>query len=380
MRKMTAKLIKIISWNPKQEQIHAVKGLYVAKDQVNCVRVVVLKVEPTIKQCKCFLVDVGEVKWFDENQIFCCPSEYQNMRPLAMRFCLYGLIEFKGNRNSSKIVSKQLTNKEVWAKIKIKPNEFYKQTGKHQPIPVILYDSLERQSRTNVSAFIMEKMVSTFKPPMLSKSHTNYVTITHISKVTGNIYCHIINSSNDLKYVKSMIEVAVENGVHRCYDDFHSETDLHELLAINANKLHLIYSEYDRSWYRAKIVQLETNLYGSDENNIYSQCNVCCYLVDYGNTRVISLTNIYTLNGILAQYPALAVAMALDGVRMTHTKIDQLKTILLRGDDVFVDVIEMVNCDDSNKSKTVSLVTVKKLEKSAVNDETFLCNLNRILR
>lgn len=379
MRKMTAKLIKMISSDPKRAKIYAIKGLYVAKVKKNCVRVVVLKVEPAIKQCKCFLVDVGEVKWFDENDIFCCPAEFRDIRPLAMRFCLYGLIEFKENRNSSKIVTKELANRDVWAKIKIKPDEFYQQTRKHQSIPVILYDSLERPTRTNVSAIIMEKMVSTFKPPMLSKSHTNYVTITHISKVTGNIYCHIINSLNDLMYVQSMIEAMVDNGVRQCYDNFHSEMDLHELLAINANKLHLIYSEYDRNWYRAKILQLETNLHGSDENNIHSQCNVCCYLVDHGNTRVVSLKHVYTLHGILAQYPALVVAMALDGVRMTHTKIDQLKTLLRRGDDVFVDVIEVVKCGDSNKSKTVSLVVVKKLEKSAVNEETFLCNLNNIL-
>lgn len=380
MRQMTSKLIKMIASDPKQSHIRSGKWIYVVKDKQSCYRVIVLKVEPEINQCKCFLIDVGEVKWFEENDIFSCPYEFCGIQPMAMRFALYGLVEFKDNRRSSEIIAKELTNKDVWAKVKIKPHEFHKKNGKYHPIPVILYDSLERYARMNISADIMEKMVSAFKPPKLSKSRTNYVSITHISKVTGNIYCHVINSANDLKYVNSMIEALVESGVRQYYDNFQSETALHEMLAINANKLYLIYSEYDQNWYRATILQLETDLDGSDSKNICSHCSVYCFLVDYGNTRVVNLTNVYMLPGILAQYPHLAVAMTLDNVRMTRDKIDQLKTLLLPCDNVCVDVVKTMECGDSNKTKSISLVKITKTMKSTTDNHTYVCDINRILR
>ncbi|XP_031636543.1 uncharacterized protein LOC116349304 [Contarinia nasturtii] len=376
MRKMTSKLIQTITANPKRCRIRSNDDLYVVKDKQNYYRATVLKIEPEIVQCKCFLVDIGCVKWFDEDEIFICPREFRDIPALAMRFCLYGLVEFKNSRSASEITVNELSNKELWAKIKIKPKDFYKQTGKHKPIPVILYDTMNRNARTNISADIMEKIVATFKPPKLSKTRTNYVSITHISKVTGNIYCHLINSMNDLKYVIGMIDAVVENGVRQSYEHFESETDLHELLAINANKLYLIYSEHDQMWYRATILQLETDVSESTEKNICRQCNVYCFLVDYGNTRVVNLTNVYDLPGILARYPHLAVAITLDGVHMSRTKIDQLKMLLLPGDNVFVDVIETMNCGDSNKTKTVSVAKISKLEKNMVNNETYVSDIN----
>lgn len=376
---MTSQLIKMITSDPKRSYIRIGNGIYVVKDHQSYYRAVVLKVEPEINQSKCFLIDVGEVKWFEQDDIFSCPYEFRGIQPMAMRFSLYGLIEFKDNRGSSEIIVKELLNKEVWAKIKITSQEFNAKSGKHKPIPVILYDSMDRYARMNISADIMEKMVLAFKPPKLSKSRTNYVSITHISKVTGNIYCHVINSANDLKYVNSMIEALVEHGPRQYYDNFQSETALHELLAINANKLYLVYSEYDRNWYRATILQLETDLDGSDAKNICSHCSVYCFLVDYGNTRVVNLTNVFILPGILAQYPHLAVAMTLDGVHMTRAKIDELKTLLMTGDNVCVDVIDTMKCGDSNKTKTISLVKITKISKDNEDNHTFVCDINHIL-
>lgn len=380
MRRMTSKLIQTIAANPQRRRLQSNDDLYVVKDKQNYYRATVVKIEPEITQCKCFLVDIGSVKWFDEDDIFACPREFCEIPPLAMRFCLYGLVEFKYNRGANEITTDELSNKEVWAKIKIKPKEFYKQIGKHKPIPVILFDSMNRSARTNISADIMEKLVATFKPPKLSKSRTNYVCITHISMVTGNIYCHLINSMNDLKYVIDMIDAIVKNGVRQSYENFGSETDLHELLAINANKLYLIYSEHDQNWYRATILQLETDVSGSSEKNICRQCNVYCFLVDYGNTRIVNLTNVYDLPGILARFPHLAVAITLDGVHMSRKKIDQLKMLLLPGDNVFVDVIETMNCGDSNKTKTISLAKISKLEKETANNETYVCDINWLLK
>lgn len=381
MRKMTSKLIQTVASNPKRPRIQSGGELYVVKDKQNYYRANVVKFEAEINQCNCFLVDIGSIKWFDEDDIFECPREFRGVPPMAFRIALYGLMEFKENRSASEIIAMELANKELWAKIKMKPKEFHKQNDKHTPIPVILYDSPDRHKylRLNISGYIMEKMVATFKPPKLSKSRTNYVTITHISKVTGNIYCHVINNSTDLKYVNAMIEALVENGIRQFYENFESETDLHELLAINANKFYLIYSEHDQSWYRATILQLETNVSASKEKNICNRCNVYCFLVDYGNTRVVNLTNVYGLPGILAQYPHLAIAMTLDGVHMTRTKIDRLKSLLLPGDNVFVDVYETMDCGDSNKTKTISLVKITKLEKSAINNETYVCEINRLM-
>lgn len=379
MRKMTSKLIQSVTSNPKLSRIRSTDEVYVVKDKQNYYRAIVLKVESEIEHCKCFLVDIGNVKWFSLLDIFDCPSEFQYIPPMAMRFSLYGLVEFKENRDASEIITMELSNKELWAKIKIKPEEFYKQGDKHQPIPVILYDSMHRSDRNNISADIMEKMVATFKPPKLLNCRTNYLTITHISKVTGNIYGHLINSSNDLKYVNAMIEAVVEKGVRQSYEHFESETKLHEILAINANKLYMIYSQYDRTWYRATVLQLETDLCESKKKNICQSCIVYCFLVDYGNTRVVNLTNVYHLPGILALYPYLAVAVTLDGVHMTRTKIDELKEILLPGDNVFVDVIETMECGDSNKTKTICVAKVSKLEKCAVSNETYVCEINQLL-
>ncbi|XP_055303756.1 uncharacterized protein LOC129569178 isoform X2 [Sitodiplosis mosellana] len=380
MRKMTSKLIQTVALNPKRSRIQIGNELYVVRDKQSCYRTIVLKLETEINECKCFMVDIGCVKWCDEEDIFGCPHEFREIPPMAIRFSLYGLIEFKESRGASEIIAMELANKELWAKIKMKPKEFRKQDGKRTPIPAIFYDSVDRYNRVNISADIMEKMVVTFKPPKLSKGRTNYVAVTHVSKVTGNIYGHVISNSTDLKYVNAMIEALVENGVCQCYEHFESETDLHELLAINANKLYLIYSEHDQTWYRATILQLETDVSASKEKNICSRCSVYCFLVDYGNTRVVNLTNVYGLRmGILAQYPHLAIAMTLEGVHMTRDKIDRLKTLLLPGDNVFVDVYQTMDCGDSNRTKTISLAKISKLEKSAINNETYVCEINRLM-
>lgn len=380
MRKMTSNLIQRMTLNPKRSRLRCGDDFYVVKEKKIYYRAIVLEMEPEIEQCKCFLVDIGEIKWFEENDIFGCPREFRYIAPLAMRFSLYGLIEFKENRKVNDIVANDLSNKEVWAKIKIKPKEFYAQIGKHKPIPVILYDTLDHNTRTNISGDIMEKMLATLKPPQPFKNCTNYLSITHISTMTGNIYGHMLYSSNDLKYIDGMIEAQVQRGVHQMYDNFESETELHELLAINANKLYLIYSEHDRSWYRATILQLETDLCETKTKNICSQCSVYCFLVDYGNTRAVNLTNVYGLPGILAQYPHMAVALTLEGVHMTRSKIDQLKILLLPGDNVLVDIIETMDCGDSNKTKTISLAKIMKVEKNAINNETNMCEINRLLR
>lgn len=376
MRKMTSNLIQKMTSHPKRSKIRCGSDIYVVKDKQIYFRAIVLKFEPDIEQCKCFLIDVGEVKWFNEDDVFRCPREYRDIPSFAMRFSMYGLTEFKANRKVNEVIENELTNKDVWAKIKIKPKDFYAQIGKHKPIPVILFDTMDHNTRTSISADIMKKMVTTFKPPQLSKNQTNYVSITHISKVTGNIYCHVLNSLNDLHYVNAMIEAQAHSGVRQFYENFQSETDLHEILAINANKLYLIYSEREKTWYRATILQLETDLNATNDKN---KCNVYCFLVDYGNTRVVNLTNVFILPGILAQYPHLAVALTLEGVHMTRPKIDRLKTLLLPGDNVFVDIIETMDCGDSNKTKTISLAKVVKLEKNAINNETYVREINRLL-
>lgn len=381
MRQMTSKLNKLIVKAPKHARVCSGDTIYIVKDKQNCYRTVILKVESEIDQCKCFLIDIGEIKWFGNSQIFKCPHEFQDVQPMAMRFSLHGLTEFKDNRSACEIIAAELSNKIVWAKIKIKSHEFYKRNGKYDAIPVIVYDSVDRRTRINLSADIMEKMVLAFKPPKLLKGRNNYVTVTHISKVTGNIYGHIINSVNDLKYVNGMIEALVESGnVRQYYDSFESETALHKQLAMRANTLYLIYSEYDRCWYRATILQLETNLNGSDVHNISGQCNAYCFLVDYGNTRIVNLTNVYVLPGILAQYPHLTVAMALYGMTMTADKVERLKTILQPGDNVCVDVVESINCGDSNKTKTISRVKMTKIDKDIKTNQTFVCDINRMLR
>lgn len=381
MRQMTAKLIKNIASNPKQPlRVHG-DGIYVAKDKHNFYRIVVLKAETESGQCKCFFVDTGETKWIDCGDIFVCPREFRHIRSMAMRFCLYGLIEFKDNRGCCDIINTELTNRDVWAKIKIESHDIYTEDGKYRPIPVILFNSMDRNKRNNISADIMEKMVSAFKSPHLTTVRTNYVTVTHISKVSGNIYCHVINNKNDLKYVNRCIEALVGNGLRQSYDNFQSEMELHEQLAINSNKLHLIYSEYDKKWCRAKILQLETNVEGFDEKDIGGgHCNVYCFLVDYGNTRAVELTNVYDLTGILALYPPLAVAMTLHGVHMNRTKIDEMKQLLSPGDKVCVDVVETINYCNSNKTKSILLAKITKIDKDAENNQTVACDINRMLQ
>lgn len=381
MRQMTSKLNKLIVQAPKHTRVRSGDTIYIVKDKQNCYRTVILKVEAEINQCKCFLIDIGEIKWFENSQIFICPHEFQDVQPMAMRFSLHGLTEFKDNRSACEIIATELSNKVVWAKIKIKSHAFHKRNGKYDAIPAILYDSADRRTRINLSADIMEKMVLAFKPPKLLKGRTNYVTITHISKVTGNIYGHIINSANDLEYVNGMIGALVQNGnVRQHYDSFESEKALHEQLAMSANTLYLIYSEYDRCWYRATILQLETNLNGSDVCNVSSQCNAYCFLVDYGNTRIVNLTNVYVLPGILAQYPHLTVAMTLHGTTMTADKIGRLKTVLQPGDNVCVDVVESINCGDSKKTKTIARVKITKIDKNTKTNQTFVCDINRMLQ
>lgn len=366
---MTSRLIKSATEHPKHFNSN---HIYVVKDKTHFYRVKVKKFESMINQCECSLIDIGSVKWYDAEQIFYCPNKYQ-IAPMAIRFSLHGLSDFKENRKVREIIASELNEKCVWAKIKTTSSEYYGQR-KQKSISITLYDSPEKKVRINISSMIMEKLMAAFTPPKLLSNHTNFVRVSHISKVTGIIYCHVVYSMNDLRFINKKIESFVGYGVCQYYKVAASEKQLQTAIANNSDKLYLIYSSNDECWYRATILQLETDFTVSND---LSNCSVHCFLVDYGYTRCITLDNVFDLTGILEMYPYFAVATLLDGIQMTAEKIEILKDLLQPGDDVMVDVIKRIENGEKNKTKSITLVTMQQLRK--YNDTTRLYEINQLI-
>lgn len=368
---MEAGLFKAITYAPIPPNKLSTKEVYVLKHKKQYHRIKISKLMADLNQCKCFLIDVGTIRVGKIDNIFCCPTEFRSVPPLAIRFSLYGLDEFADNRNARDILTAELMDRCVWAKLKIKNSE-YDQTKDKRPIPVILYDSATNKSRKNLNAWLIDKLIETFSPPKLSPDDTNYMTVSHISKSTGTIYCHVTSGLNDLRYVIGMIERYVGAGVYEHFADISSGTDLHKLIASQPKRLYLVYCEHEKCFYRATILQLETDYTETHFSHI-----VYCFLVDYGNIRAIRLKNVFELSGVLAKYPYFAVAVKLAGIKMTEEAYKRLKEVLMPGDSVMIRAVQIVDNHEQNKTKSIAHVKMMKFFQHG--HKTKLCVVNELI-
>lgn len=372
---MTSKLTTAVASVQRHPIEYFPDEIYVVMDKNQYYRAKILKEEKAVDQCKCFLIDVGTMNWYCDTNIFQCPFDLQRIPPMAIHLNLIGLTEFNDNRNARQIVVANLAEKVVWAKIHTKKEDF----KRNKSIDVFLYDTIDPESRTNLGSQIMEKLVETFSPPRLSKSLTNYVVISHVSKSTGIIYCHMLYDTNDIKYVNDMIQVYAKHELWQSFKNAESETEIHHSIANNAGKLYLVWSHRDENWYRATIVQLETDAASASikHDKLFRHCYAYCFLIDHGNTRYIPLDAVYELDGILSKYPFLVVALQLDGVHMIPAKIRRLKELLPQGEKVMVDVVQRYINEDANKPVTISVVKMARVPKYAGDSK---CNVNDLLQ
>lgn len=356
MRTMTSQLIATVKQHP--EHIRCSKIYYACGEDNRHYRIQVIRFDAESDLYKCFLCDIGSTKWFNRKQIYYCPSDIRHIAPMAVRFSLYELTAFKESRKACELVVSELSEKCVWAKIKITEDEYRK--NKPRSIPAILYDSNDKKRRTDITSIITNKLMATFSAPKLFLKRTNYVKISHISKTTGIIYGHVTYSMNDLRFINDMIRAKVKARPKPSYTHANSDRELQATIAEDPSKLHLVYSECDRCWYRATILELETDF---TKPNDLKKCSAFCFLVDYGLTRSIFFIDICELNGILSIYPYFAVAMLLDNFQVTKDNIRQLKRVLLPDNDVMVDVERVIDTPKSNKTKCVAVVRMQQLRK-----------------
>lgn len=369
MRKISAQLIG----SPRKHPRRIVSNkMYAFEENRLYHRVEVVRFEEETGQFKCFLCDIGSTKWLDQSQIVRCPSAVRHVAPLAIRFSLHELAAFKESRKACELVVSELHGKCVWARIMVTEPEY--RANRPRSIPAILYDAGDKKRRHNISSAIMEKLVATFSAPKLLPRRTNYVKVSHVSTTNGIIYGHITHSMNDLRFINQMICSKVAAGPRPSYTHIHAGTELHVAIAKHPDRLHLVYTAYDRCWYRAIILELETDF---TKSNDLKRCSAYCFLVDYGLTRSVRLADIHELNGILSIYPYFAVAMLLDGVRMAPEIVAQLKGILSPGDDVMVDVVRVMDSAERNKTKSVALVKMQQLRK--YHDTTRLYDINQLV-
>lgn len=359
--------------SPKKHPKHLIAGqIYLAVDNHRYHRVNVLRFDGEVDQFKCFHCDVGATKWYKRDQIYRCPSTIRSIAPMAVRFSLHELTAFAESRKACELVVSELHERSVWAKIKITEDEYRK--SKPRSFPAIFYDSNDRKRRTNISTIIMEKLVATFSAPKLIPKRTNYVKISHVSKISGIVYGHVTYTMNDLRFINEMIRMKVAAKPQQSYTHADSDVALQATIAKQPDKLYLVYSTHDRCWYRATILELATDF---TKSNDLRNCSAFCFLVDYGLTRSIRFSDICELHGILSIYPYFAVAMLLDNVRMTIENIAQLKETLLPDNDVMVDVVRVIDTHDSNKTKSVSLVQMQQLRR--YNNTTQLYDINQLI-
>lgn len=178
MRKLVVKLMQAVHADSSNPSVCDTHKIYVVKDDNQYYRARISHYDAKSDQCKCFLIDVGTTNWYDLINVFHCPFELQQIRPMAIRLKLQNLAEFKDNRNARAIIVRELSQKVVWARIQTKKDEFFGSKS----ITVILFDRLDRETRIDICSEIKEQLVETFSPPRLLQHLTNYVVISHISK------------------------------------------------------------------------------------------------------------------------------------------------------------------------------------------------------
>lgn len=366
---MTSQLISSPRKRPKRIVSNKI---YAIDENRRCYRVQVVRFEEETGQFKCFMCDIGSTKWFDQAQIFRCPSALRHIAPQAIRFSLHELAAFKESRKACELVVSELSDKCVWARIKITESEY--RTDRPRSMPAILYESIDKKRGTNISSVITEKLVATLLAPKLLARRSNYVKVSHVSTTSGIIYGHITYSMNDLRFINQMIGSKVTAEPRRAFAHIDNGKELQMAIAKHPDRLHLVYTSYDRCWYRAIILELETDF---TKSNDLKRCSAFCFLVDYGLTRSARLTDIYELNGILSIYPYFAVAMLLADVRMTPENIAQIKETILPGNDVMVDVVRVMDTSDCCKAKSVALVKMQQLRK--YHDTTRLYDINDLV-
>lgn len=322
-------------------------------------RVRVLNTDVERKRCRCFFIDIGTKAWHDRAAIYKCIKIYKKIHPLAIQFSLFSVDCSVDNPDIEKIIAVCLTNQIVRTAVKTKADEYFYDDNNGK-IAAVFHDT----NGLNLNELIMEKIGENYSTPQLSKQSTNNVSISHVSKTPGRIYCHLANCTKDLEYVEKLIQKSISYGV-ACFFRNASQS----MISNHNGKLFLVYCRDNNRWYRACVLP-EPATDGTQSDSVAEaarkRTNVRCFFVDYGQVMIINSNYIYELTGILSKIPHLAILVQLHQTKEMNDDwngiwMERIKGILSVGDRVKVDVVEAEGAIDANADFDTDLVPVVRM-------------------
>lgn len=260
-------------------------------------RVRVEKVDDSRRQCFCFFIDEGDLRWYDMNEMYICQNKFLKLAPQAIRFALHGLEEFDENDFAKKHLEDVLLNPRITfvGQIFTKKEDYIAQEESDDLeaiVQVVMYDT-STDDDINLHPIIVERICADIPPPELVHSTLTPVIVSHISD-NGDVFCQLLK--NGLHYVNKLIHKLTQPEAH----------DRSQTLATpnSTNKtLFLIFDEEAHRWCRGKLISE-----GKQGNTMF--------LVDYGKTKVVPLSKIYrieSLNQALLTFPPQAIQVKLYG-------------------------------------------------------------------
>lgn len=257
-------------------------------------RVRVEKVDDSRRKCFCLLVDDGEQRWFDMQEMFVCPAKFMKFPPQAIRFALHGLEEFDENEFARQHLEDTLLNSPpLIGQIFTKKDDFISQEESDDleaVIQVVLYDTSTADD-VNLHPIIVQKICASIPAPELVHSKLTPVIVSNIAD-NGDIFCQL--QQNGIHYVNKLIHKIMQPGTG------------HQTLPstnIANSKLFLVFDEAMYKWCRGQLIRE-----GKQENTMF--------LVDYGKTTTVPLSMIYRIESLsqaLLTFPAQAIQVKLIG-------------------------------------------------------------------
>lgn len=270
--------------------------------------------------CECFFIDVGQFEAIAHSDLYRAIDGVPEIPPQAICFKLFGFDELYRCPRIQRYFSAWLIGKHLFGCLMMAKAQYQIQVDHGIKWPKVSITPFVHHPKFMLyKPILLAKMGESLPKPTFSNGIVN-AKVSHISPL-GLVYFHLDEQSID--YIGTLIQQFVsDNQQLTCRFRF-SEA---------SHCVVLIYDIERNIYHRAKIITVET---GSPSTKYK------CYCMDTGDTRSVTVSEIFTLNenSILNYYPGQAVPALLHSV-CEDTEIERLKDILTNSGRIQVKAID----------------------------------------
>lgn len=272
--------------------------------------------------CDCFFIDIGKFEAIPHENLFNCANIFQKIPPQAICFKLFGFQELYYCPQIEHYFSAWILNKQLLGCLMMTEAQYQVQLNHGIKMP-----------KVSITPFVFYPKITLYKPillkqigesiakPVFSLYGFTNAKVSHVSP-HGVVYFQLDERS--ISYIDTLIQQFVS-------ENQQLKRRVHIFGAINC--VALIYDIERSMYHRGKIISVESG----------SPTKYKCYYIDKGDTRSISVQNIFALNdnSILRYYPGQAVATVLHSIpTFDETTFKRLNDILMGSTGVQVKVID----------------------------------------